>query len=66
MAEELIIAGKTKAERYENLLPQIEAVVQGETDMIANMANVASMLWETSSNSLRRVSSMTLGRDASI
>ena len=51
MAEELIIAGKTKAERYENLLPQIEAVIQGETDMIANMANVASMLWETFASS---------------
>ncbi len=51
VAEELIIAGKTKAERYENLLPQIEAVIQGETDMIANMANVASMLWETFASS---------------
>ncbi|MGN0233187.1 MAG: GAF domain-containing protein [Bacteroidaceae bacterium] len=47
MAEELVLAGGSKAERYAVLLPQIEAVIQGEMDMIANMANVASMLWET-------------------
>ena len=45
--EQLIIQGSTKQERYEALLPQIEAVVEGETDLIANMANVAAMLHET-------------------
>ena len=47
MAEQLIIKGETKQERYEALLPQIEAVVEGESDLIANMANVAAMLHET-------------------
>ena len=47
MAEQLIIQGTTKRERYEALLPQVEAVVEGEADLIANMANVAAMLHET-------------------
>lgn len=47
MAEELTLAVGSKAERYAVLLPQIEAVMQDESDLIANMANVASMLWET-------------------
>ena len=47
VAEQLIIHGSTKQERYEALLPQIEAVVQDESDLIANMANVAAMLHET-------------------
>lgn len=47
MAEQLIIQGETKQERYEALLPQIQSVVEGEPDLIANMANVAAMLHET-------------------
>jgi GAF domain-containing protein len=47
MSEQLIIQGETKQERYEALLPQIKAIVEGETDLIANMANVAAMLHET-------------------
>lgn len=47
MAEQLIIQGETKQERYKTLLPQIAAVVQDEPDLIANMANMASMLHET-------------------
>lgn len=47
MSEQLIIQGSTKRERYEALLPQIKAVVEGEADLIANMANVAAMLHET-------------------
>ena len=47
MAEQLIIKGSTKQERYEALLPQIAAVVSDESDLIANMANVAAMLHET-------------------
>ena len=31
-----------KLETYQTLLPQIESLVSGETDMIANMANVAA------------------------
>lgn len=35
-----------KIEKYQNLLPQIESLVAGEMDMIANMANVAAALHE--------------------
>ena len=35
-----------KEKRYANLLLQIAAVVEGEQDMIANMANVSAMLQE--------------------
>jgi len=37
----------TKQEKYQTLLPQIEALVAGESDAIANMANVAAVLHET-------------------
>lgn len=47
MAEYLEIVEGTKNEKYEILFPQIKAVVEAETDMIANMANIASMLHET-------------------
>ena len=36
-----------KTEQYENLLPQIEAVMDKKADVIANMANMAAMLHET-------------------
>ena len=45
MAEELILTQNTsKAQRYQELLPQIEAVITGESDLIANLANTAAML----------------------
>lgn len=47
MAEELKIKEGSKEEKYRELVPQVKAVVEGETDRIANMANVASMLHET-------------------
>lgn len=47
MSEELKISAGCKTDRYATLLPQIQSVVSGEPDMIANMANVASMLHET-------------------
>lgn len=47
MSEQLIIQGSTKQDRYEALLPQVASVVEGESDLIANMANVAAMLHET-------------------
>lgn len=47
MSEELNISEGSKTEKYTTLLPQIQSVVSGEPDMIANMANVASMLHET-------------------
>ena len=36
-----------KEDKYKALLPQIKALVAGETDPIANMANVAAALHET-------------------
>lgn len=45
--ENLNISSGNKAEKYATLFPQIEAVVAAESDPIANMANVASMLHET-------------------
>ena len=47
MAEHFEIAAGGKAEKYALLLKQVEAVVDGESDMIANMANVAAMIHET-------------------
>lgn len=47
MAEHLDIIEGTKEEKYRALLPQIAAVVEGEPDLTANMANVASMIHET-------------------
>lgn len=37
---------KTKIDTYEELLPEILSVIEGETDAVANMANVASMIHE--------------------
>lgn len=47
MSENLIIKGDSKKELYENLLPQIQALVEGEADEIANMANISACLKDT-------------------
>jgi L-methionine (R)-S-oxide reductase len=44
MAEEINISSSTKEERYQELLPQIEALIKGESDVIANLANVCAAL----------------------
>ncbi|GAA3934973.1 GAF domain-containing protein [Hymenobacter algoricola] len=45
MAEELILdTTLTKAEKYRQLLPQIEALTAGEPDQTANLANTAAAL----------------------
>ena len=45
MAEELIIStAEDKKTRYESLLPQIEALVSGENDLVANLANISAAL----------------------
>ncbi len=45
MAEELIISTSSdKQERYKALIPQIEALVAGEPDLIANLSNIAAAL----------------------
>ncbi|NTS43448.1 GAF domain-containing protein [Flavisolibacter sp. BT320] len=46
MAEDLTIIKGTKEEQYETLLPQIKALLEGETDLVANLANVAAALKE--------------------
>jgi GAF domain-containing protein len=46
MAEDLQIAKGTKEEQYEALLPQIKALLDGEPDLVANLANVAAALKE--------------------
>lgn len=47
MSEDLIIKGSNKKELYENLIPQIQSLVEGEPDSIANMANVSACLKDT-------------------
>ncbi len=44
MAEELLIPTGDKEEQYRSLLPQIEALLAGETDLTANLANTAAAL----------------------
>ena len=46
MAEDLQIVAGSKKERYTSLLPQIRALVEGERDAIANLANIAAALKE--------------------
>jgi putative methionine-R-sulfoxide reductase with GAF domain len=42
MAEDLLIVKGSKEEQYANLLPQIESLLFGENDLVANLANVAA------------------------
>ncbi|MCH7398548.1 GAF domain-containing protein [Belliella sp. DSM 107340] len=45
MAESLYIpATDSKTEKYESILPQIEALIGGEKDLIANLANISAVL----------------------
>lgn len=46
MAEDLIIITGSKKEQYETLIPQIAALINGESDLIANLANIAAALRE--------------------
>jgi L-methionine (R)-S-oxide reductase len=46
MAEELTIIAGTKEEQYQAILPQIKALLEGETDLIANLANISAALKE--------------------
>ncbi|MBX2899669.1 MAG: GAF domain-containing protein [Cyclobacteriaceae bacterium] len=48
MAENLLIATESdKTSRYKTLLPQLEALTLGETDLTANLANIAAALKQT-------------------
>ncbi len=46
MAEDLNILNGSKEDQYQNLLPQIKGLLEGEPDLIANLANVAAALKE--------------------
>ena len=47
MAETLTIATGSKEAKYRELTPQVKSMLECEDDLIANMANVASMIHET-------------------
>jgi GAF domain-containing protein len=46
MAEDLTIIRGDKTEQYQSLVPQIKGLLEGETDLVANLANVAAALKE--------------------
>jgi L-methionine (R)-S-oxide reductase len=46
MAEDLLINSGSKTEQYQNLLPQIKGLLEGEPDLIANLANITAALKE--------------------
>jgi GAF domain-containing protein len=46
MAEDLSIVQGTKEEQYQSVIPQIKALVEGEPDLIANLANIVAALKE--------------------
>jgi L-methionine (R)-S-oxide reductase len=46
MAEDLEIVSGTKEEQYNSLIPQIKGLLEGETDLIANLGNIAASLKE--------------------
>ncbi|OIR12792.1 free methionine-R-sulfoxide reductase [mine drainage metagenome] len=46
MSEDLLVTKGSKQEQYQSLLPQIKGLLEGEPDLIANLANVAAALKE--------------------
>ena len=46
MAEDLTLVSGTKEEKYEAIIPQIRGLLEGETDLVANLGNVAAALKE--------------------
>lgn len=46
MAEDLHIIKGTKEEQYQTLIPQIKALLEGEPDLVANLANTVAALKE--------------------
>ena len=44
MAEDLLVVKGSKEEQYISLLPQVEALLFGEKDLIANLANISAAL----------------------
>jgi GAF domain-containing protein len=46
LSDDLTIIKGTKTEQYSALIPQIEALILGEPDLIANLANIVAALKE--------------------
>jgi GAF domain-containing protein len=46
MAEDLSVVQGTKEEKYKSVIPQIKALVEGEPDLVANLANIVAALME--------------------
>jgi GAF domain-containing protein len=46
MAEDLVLSRGTKKSMYESLIPQIQALVEGEEDLVAKLANITAALKE--------------------
>lgn len=46
MSEDLSIIHGSKADQYRSLLPQIRALITGEPDLVANLANICAALKE--------------------
>jgi L-methionine (R)-S-oxide reductase len=46
MAEDLQIVSGSKVENYTSIIPQIKALIEGEPDLIANLANIVGALKE--------------------
>jgi L-methionine (R)-S-oxide reductase len=46
MAEDLSIVQGTKEQQYQSVIPQIKALIEGEPDLIANLANIVAALME--------------------
>jgi len=46
MAEDLQIKQGSKEEKYCSLLPQIQGLLEGETNLVANLANISAALKE--------------------
>ena len=44
MEEVVISVSENKEEQYKSLIPQIQALIEGETNLIANLANIAAAL----------------------
>ncbi|MBK7130084.1 MAG: GAF domain-containing protein [Crocinitomicaceae bacterium] len=47
MAENLLIGGSNRAEKYQVLIPQVKALIEGEADITANLANISAALRQT-------------------
>lgn len=47
MAENLIVQGGSRTELYQTLIPQIKSLVEGETNLVANLANICAAIRQT-------------------